>query len=623
MSKMNVWLRKKQKLFLVIICCVIMITWYGGSALMKILPSGRKSDKGSLFGKSYKAEEIQQLQWGIMRLMRGRQPVTPDMAKGKAWEVLLLNQAAERMGIRATDADVEDYLRRSFPAKSGGGMDDTAYAQFLSDAQMSHREHERLVKSLLAADLVQTAVIENVSLTKDEAWLWYSEENHQIKTRFLQVRAEDAGLLAKADDAALKAFYAERADRPREMGGYQEPEKIKIECVMAPFKKYADAVTVTQAEIKAYYDTHPEEFRAPKPADAPKDEAKPDSAAAKADTDAVTVESADAKKEEAKAPLKPFDEVKAEIEKTLRDKAARKKAEEVMKAVNAHVCNALEVPFGSDEVRTMDLQPVAEQYGLEYRCTDFFAANEAAAKLPGAFDLAAKAFGRGASSLRVPSAPMNADDGVFIYQTLESRAPCPADFESVKAQVEKDLRLLRGMEIAVHAAEAGLKATQMDEARKLVAQYVQEQLTAAGDQPALKERTAESFVTAGETDFFGRPKEYVNYDGTRFRYLLGIGLPGNHNYAGYGDIAFGLNADQIGIAVEPRGAQAVFLLQRSGGRAADRAAFDKDADRIVSDLRNKKREAVLLAWRQDLLTRAQPSDTVLKSLALLSGDAAE
>ena len=75
----------------------------------------------------------------------------------------------------------------------------------------------------------------------------------------------------------------------------------------------------------------------------------------------------------------------------------------------------------------------------------------------------------------------------------------------------------------------------------------------------------------------------------------------------------------MGTAVEPVGARAVFLMERTDVKPAEREEFEKDQDAIRRRLLSQKQAAVLLAWQNDLLRRARPSEEAMAHLSHLPG----
>ena len=603
-----------------------MVVFVGGGSLMNLL-STDSVEGGRIFDKSVSSRELKAMARRLFAF-QPRQGLPEHVLIAKSWDLLILNEEAKRYGIEVSDADILNYLKQRFPAKSGGGLDDAAYQAHLQQLRLPQPEYERGLKAMLTAQFLQKAVVNNVTLPKEEAWLWYSRDDEKIKVRYTQLRAEDLARLVKFEEQELKDFYQKHADIPQGQGagrpGYQEPEKVQIEYVLAPFKKYAAAAKVADKQIKDYYEANKKNYLLPKKGKKQAD--KED----KSKREESKAEETDEK--EAPPAYKPLAMVKKDIEKKLRDDEAKRKVKEVMKEVNEEIWKVLDAPFGSEEVRAVDMKALAKKFGLLYRQTGFFSRSEVGTILPGAFKLAEKAFGQGTSAIGQPKPVMKAGDGEFIFQIVDSRPPQPAPFESAKKQVEKDLRLDRGFRLAGRIALAANGAENLDAAEKIIEEKVAELIKKApgkdgADAGKVQKKTpekptkgedAKSFFSRGESKFFARPREYRNpWTGRFMRHHYGTGLPGRFDYQRSADEAFRLKAGQVGLAEEPGPQGAFFLLERVATKLPDRAEFDKNAEQISRRLLVKKQEAALNTWRRDLRRRAKPSSSVLKYLVVL------
>jgi len=600
MSKLNRWLRSKEKTFLIFICCFLMVAWYGGSAIFSVLgkPSGRG---GTIFGKSVSDEELTAMAQRLAALSGQRLPASVALAK--AWEIFLLNEEAVRCGIHIAPSDIRSALQERFPNTAGDGVNEQAYNDYLRTLSLTPTGYEKTLKAILAAEHVQQFVIRNVTLPPEEAWLWYSRNNEKIQTRYIMLRAEDLAPLVKLQEKDIKAFYEKYANTPRVPGssqpGYQEPEKVQIEYVLAPCKKYLDAAKITPEQVEEYYKNNKEKFRRPEKPQPPKEGKDTSPSPKKAEPD-----------------YKPLNDVKEEIQKTLRNEAAWKKAKEIIDQVNREIDTLLSARSDESEAGDVDLKALARKHGLEYRRTRFFTMDEINTILPGAFALAQKAFGQGIRDLRYPKPPMKADEGYFIFQLLNSRLPQPAPFESVKAQVEKDLRMIRGLVLADAIAAGARTAKDLTEAEKLIRDEIARRATEAGVNPKPDNKEKSWFVT-GKSDFFARPKPRWGFDGSRYLDHRSTGLPGPYNYARFASAAFETEPGKVGSAVEPAPQRAAIVFQRIAYKPADRKQFKKSAETVSRELLQEKRAAVIAGWRRDLLVRAAPSQKVLEKLAIL------
>ena len=600
MSKLNRWLRSKEKTFLIVICCFLMVAWYGGSTIFTMLgkPSGQG---GSIFDKSISDEELIAMAQRLAALSQQRLP--PSVAIAKAWEIFLLNEEAQRYGIHIAPSDIRSAIQERFPNKAGDGISQKAYNDHLQTLSLTTTAYEKTLKAVLAANHVQQLVIGNVSLPPEEAWLWYNRNNEKIQTRYIMLRAEDLAPLITLQEKDVKAFYEKYADTPRVPGspqpGYQDPEKVQIEYILAPFKKSLDAVNITSAQVEDYYKKHKQKYRLPeKPP--PKEEGKDASPAPK----------------KTEPEYKPLDDVKEDIQKTLRNEAAWNKAKEIINKVNLEIDSLLSARSDESEAGDVDLKALAQKHGLEYRRTRFFTMDQINTILPGAFALAQKAFGQGIRDLRYPKPPMKADEGYFIFQLLNSRLPQPPPFESIKPEVEKDLRLIHGLILADAIAASVRTAKDFTEAEKLIRNEIARRATEAGVNPEPDSKEKTWFLT-GKSDFFARPRPRWGFDGSRYMDHRNTGLPGPYNYARFASAAFDTEPDKIGSAVEPQLQRAAIVFQRIAYKPADREQFKKNAETVSRELLQEKRAAVISGWRRDLIVRAAPSEEVLKKLFIL------
>ena len=603
MSQVNLWLRKKQKVIIVALCSLLMVTFVGGSAFISALSRESRSG-GKVFNQSVSSDELMVMTNGILLLSNGR--LQGKLAEAKAWELILLNREAERFGINVSRSEIQDSLKSRFPNQAGDGISLKDYNEFLARFRTTSTAYEEALKAILAAGQLQEFVLRNVSLPTPEAWLWYSRENHTLKVRYVMLRAQDLAPLVQLKDDEIKDFYLKYTDSFDEASAagpsYRDPEKIQMEYVMAPFGKYAKDVQVTRKQIEEYYEKHKQDYLIPEK----KEDKKPE-------------EDKAAEKKPAAPKLapkyKPLDQVREEIGKAIRDEAGQREAEKAINQANEEIYRIIEALPEDSASAAVDMKALAERLGLDYRRTKYFSQAEINSILPGAFALAQQAFGKGMREIGYPKSPMKADEGFFIYQILQSRPPRPSPFAEVKEQVEKDLRLVRALKLADTVALEAMNSEDIQGAEKQVAEKIAELAKSAGIKPET-EKEKKAWFLAGESKFFTRPKLQRSYfqRGATMRVQYETGLPGYGNYARFADKAFAVAPEKVGVVVD---GGAAILFQRIGSQAEQREEFDKKADVVTWELLEKKRAVVIADWRREMIQRALPSSSVLNSLVLL------
>jgi len=586
MADVNAWMRKKAGVFLVVICVIIMVTWL---VPWNYLFTKSIGPQGKIFGKAVPAQRVDALAMAISSLSTRR--VDVEAGRSEAWQRLILAEEAKRYGISAGDDEVAEFLKSHFPAESGMGYDAKQYAAFLARVGLPEQAFEASLKTLLTAAALERTVLFSVTLPEDEAWLWYARDNERVMAEYISLRADALAPLVVADDKSVQEFYEEHKNTPPERDanrvGYLEPEQVSIEYLLCPTSRYLDSVVITQQQVNAYYDAHKDQYR-------------------------VLVPPAEAKPDEP-PKFRPLAEVAPQIEADLRAEEALRVVDEDMKEVNDEIATQTEVPFGSEEVRVADFAGIAKKFNLVHQVTPLFPADKTDAILPGAADLKSKAFGQSASNIRRPSVTLAARDGKYVFQILKIQDPHPAALEAVRKQVEKDYRAAKGYELAQELAEQALKdnPSSLDAAAAKIEAAVAERLKALSSSKEEVKKDVKDYVQRGKSDFFTRPRE--SFLGQRVA-IRGIGLPGDDDYSNFADEAFALKDNEVGKALEPAGARAVFLLKRIAVKPADRAEFVKNIGSITEDLLFRKRWTVRQSWLADVRRSAHPSQEVMNYL---------
>jgi hypothetical protein len=580
-AKLNQWFRAKTKVIFIIICVVIMVVWF---VPIDRLLEGTGGTKGTIFGEGVPAGTVDSLAHMLFYLGGQQGRDAQYLAYAQTWESLILAHEAESYGINVSDEDIRTALMGRF-ASAQGGLDMDVYGAFLAEIQTPRPQFEKGLRTFIAANKMLAVVRDSMLMTEDEAWLWYARDKQWAKAAYIQLRGEDFAPFVSLNPEEIQRFYQTYADRDPDMDpngvGYLQPERVKIEYVMLPFAGILDTVEVTDEEVGKYYEEHKEEYKLGKASTAPAD--APDE-------------------------YTPLETVAADIKGKLRLDKAKTVAAVRMKEVNEEIWKRLDVPFGSEEVRNVELAEIATQFGLECKTTDFFTADQAGQVIPGGEVLARLAFGRGTGGTYRPSAPLNGNDGMFIFQIVESHPAQAAPYEDVKLQVAKDYQMEQGLNLAMEIAAKAAEAPTLDAATEIIKTEAAALIEEKGD----TEAKPQDFYVRGESDYFSRPSEIWGQ-----RYARFTGLPGNFNYVNFADRAFALKEGETAMAVEPEGSRAAFVLRRIGTRPADRAEFEKNKDNIIRQISQQKAEAHLLTWFEDVRRRARPSEEVMKFLQFL------
>jgi peptidyl-prolyl cis-trans isomerase D len=204
-------------------------------------------------------------QYGAM----GKQllPMIMPQATSQAIQQLIAGKAivaeADRLGLKATDADLRDELEHGrygatlFPGGKFIGQE--AYEGLLSQNNLSVEVFERDVKNDILQQKLVTLVTGSAAVSPAEIRQQFQKSNTKVKFDYAVLSQDDIRKGLHPTDQELKAFY----ERNKAAYNNSIPEKRKIEYVFLDKNKVLGQIQVTPEDVKAYYDQHQEQYRVP------------------------------------------------------------------------------------------------------------------------------------------------------------------------------------------------------------------------------------------------------------------------------------------------------------------------------------------------------------------------
>ncbi len=172
--------------------------------------------------------------------------------------VALLRQEAERLGLRASKAEIANAIAemKAFHAE-GGGFDKELYVRILRANRLSPGEFENAQREELVVNKVQDLISSAVHVTEAEALDRYRIENDKVSLRFLKFEATAfTGEVQLSDDDVQKHYDANQEK-------FREPDKVRVDYVHYPNNEFGPKVQISDADLQTFYDTHKEEFEKP------------------------------------------------------------------------------------------------------------------------------------------------------------------------------------------------------------------------------------------------------------------------------------------------------------------------------------------------------------------------
>jgi peptidyl-prolyl cis-trans isomerase D len=258
---------------LLIICGGMVITLIPGGLGSDLLGQPSQGVLAKVAGQDITTQEVrdharalaeqQVAQYGPM----GKQllPMIMPRAIAQSVEQMITGKSivaeAERMGLKATSADVRDELQNGrfsatlFPG--GKFIGEQAYESLLAQNNLTVATFEQDVKNEILERKLATLITGSASVSDSDVRKEFEKRNTKVKFEYAFLSQDDIRKALHPTDEELKAFYTRNQARYKD----SIPEKRKIEYVFLDKSKVLTQTQVTPEELQAYYNQHREEFR--------------------------------------------------------------------------------------------------------------------------------------------------------------------------------------------------------------------------------------------------------------------------------------------------------------------------------------------------------------------------
>jgi len=168
---------------------------------------------------------------------------------------------ARRMGLKATDDDLRDYLHQGqlgqmlFPSGNFIGQD--AYQEMVSRFGYTVPTFEELVKQEILVNKLRSLVVGTASVTDGEIRHQFEKAGTKVKFDYAIIKKDDLVKGLHPAEAELKAYFS--LNQKNYVNSI--PEKRQLKYVVFDTAKLMMEIQVTQQDFQSYYDKHREEYR--------------------------------------------------------------------------------------------------------------------------------------------------------------------------------------------------------------------------------------------------------------------------------------------------------------------------------------------------------------------------
>ena len=169
-----------------------------------------------------------------------------------------LEVEADRLGLRVTDEEHADLLRKIVPTAFTGdtfiGMDKYT-TEVQTRFQMTVPEFEAEIKKELLQQKFQQLVTDGITVTDDEVRQEYLRANEKVKVDYVLIKPDDLQAKIEASDADLAPYFEKNKAR------YIVPERRTVDYASLDFAQLRQRAQVTDDDEKVYYQQHVDSYK--------------------------------------------------------------------------------------------------------------------------------------------------------------------------------------------------------------------------------------------------------------------------------------------------------------------------------------------------------------------------
>ncbi len=180
---------------------------------------------------------------------------TPSQIVEEAINLKLLEHFAQKHGIIVTEDDVIQDLQRQIPPEQR-----LAAMRYIEQRfGMSFDDYVARQRYALLINRVRELLAARTRVSVYDAWLEYKAQNEKLVFDYVKLLAEDFAPKVTVTEDELKAYYEKNSK------DFEVPDRLEYAYLLVRKDDLKSSVTVTNDEITSYYNTHIEDFRtAPK-----------------------------------------------------------------------------------------------------------------------------------------------------------------------------------------------------------------------------------------------------------------------------------------------------------------------------------------------------------------------
>ncbi len=252
----------KWALWLVIIAFVIGLGYVGGAG-----PQTSASAVASVGGVDIPLREFQRQYEELENRARGmwgdaytaelsQQLGLGDQALQQVINAEILRQEADRMGLEATDEEIQRIILAdpAFQDANGNFIGAEAYERELKNYRLTPAEWETDLRRRIKNQKLFQVLGQTLFVSDSEVEKAFRDQTERAAMRYVSVPKENFADRVVVDEEELRPFYEGHRSN------YNLPEQRRVDYVLIQPRLLESTMDLPDEEIRSYYDSYPEEF---------------------------------------------------------------------------------------------------------------------------------------------------------------------------------------------------------------------------------------------------------------------------------------------------------------------------------------------------------------------------
>ena len=169
---------------------------------------------------------------------------------------VLLLQEARRLGLRATDEEMEASIHGNPAFQKDGVFDQATYTRALQRVRLTAKDFEASQKEMLLINKLQGLILSSVMVSDQEVLEAYRQGFEKINLDMISLNPAEFKDVSLTPEEVKESFSKHKEE-------FKLPAKVKVRYLSFDPKDYMKQIPVSSKEIEDYYQNNKEKFGQP------------------------------------------------------------------------------------------------------------------------------------------------------------------------------------------------------------------------------------------------------------------------------------------------------------------------------------------------------------------------